>query len=434
MNRRAFMTYSALLGGVAMAGGKVTYPLITKNSSLEKGKPNELKADVIIIGGGMGGCAAALACCTIRSSKMKKVKLILICFFFITLAGNAQTVYYNADQFPLIGKISDKTETRYERLPAYLKDSTRPPVWSLGKNTSGLAIRFNTNSSSISARWEVLGNNQMNHMTETGIKGLDLYTWEGDQWKPVKAALPSGKMNERTIISNMEVKEREYLLFLPLYDGLISLSIGVDSLSSIKQPSLPYPAIDNPILVYGTSITQGGCATRPGMSYTNILTRLLNREVINLGFSGNGQLDYEIAELMATRKDASMFILDFIPNVNADQLIEKTKPFFDIIRQTNPETPILFVETILFPHSLYDIETYRTITRKNRLLRKIFEDIINEGDDNVYYLSTDNLIGEDGEATVDGIHLTDLGFIRLSKKIHEKIVNIEHIQHNKNEK
>jgi len=117
----------------------------------------------------------------------------------LALQLHAQTVYYDADQFPLVGKTSDETETRYERLPAYLKEVCRPPVWNLGKNTSGLAIRFRTNSTAISAKWEVTGDNRMNHMTETGIKGVDLYAWEEGHWQPVKAGLPSGKVNERTI-------------------------------------------------------------------------------------------------------------------------------------------------------------------------------------------------------------------------------------------
>lgn len=357
---------------------------------------------------------------------MKRLKLFLLpAFCIITLQIDAQTVYYDADQFQLIGKVTEQTETRYERLPAYLKGTCRPPVWQLGKNSSGLAIRFRTNSTSISAKWELLQNNRMNHMTDTGIKGLDLYAWEGDHWQPVKAGLPGGKTNELTIITNMTPQEREYMMFLPLYDGITSLSIGIDSTAYIEDPSLPFPDTTHPIIVYGTSITQGGCASRPGMSYTNILTRKLNREVINLGFSGNGQLDYEIAELMSTRRDASMFILDFIPNVNATQLTEKTNTFFNILREANPGTPILFVETIIFPHSYYDKKTYETITEKNKLLKEEYEKIKRKGDKNIYYLACDNLIGYDGEATVDGIHLTDTGFARMAGKLFETINRIE---------
>ncbi len=338
---------------------------------------------------------------------------------------NAQVTYYNANQFPLLGKTSDDTETRYERLPAYLREVTRSPVWNLGKNSAGLAVRFNSNSTSISAKWEVMGDKQMNHMTETGIKGLDLYTWEGDHWRPVKAGLPTGKVNERTIISNMTPDEREFMLYLSLYDGVTSLEIGIDSAAYISPPVLPYPDTSQPILVYGTSITQGGCATRAGMVYTSILGRMLNREVINLGFSGNGQLDYEIAELMATRTDASLFILDFVPNVNPTQLTEKTRPFYDIIRKANPTTPILFVENITYPYATFDQRTRENVLKKNRLLKETFEKIKGEGDPYVYYLPTDGLIGDDGEATVDGVHLTDTGFERMAQKVFEAIQTIE---------
>lgn len=359
---------------------------------------------------------------------MNKLSKIFTGVIFIATAYlPAQTVYYNADQFPLLGKTSEETETRYERLPVYLKDVCRPSVWRLGKNTSGLAIRFMSNSTSIAAKWEVVGDNKMNHMTETGIKGVDLYTWEEDHWQPIKAGLPSGKMNEKTIISNMTPQEREFMLYLPLYDGVVSLEIGIDSSAYIKQPVLPYPDTSHPILVYGTSITQGGCANRAGMSYTNILSRKLNREVINLGFSGNGLLDYEIAGLMATRRDASLFVLDFVPNASVEQVSEKTRPFVDILRKDNPDTPILFVEMVVYPHSYYDKELYGRIIEKNKLLREEYEKIKREGDKNVFYLSNDHLIGNDGEATVDGVHFTDLGFHRFADVIHEKIYNIEQV-------
>ena len=357
---------------------------------------------------------------------MRNFRLIfLLPILFFSTFTSGQTKYYDAAQFPLIGKITNETETRYERLPSNLKDKTRPRVWQLGKNTSGLAIRFRSNSTTISAKWDLYENASMNHMTATGIKGLDLYAWDKDHWQFVNTGRPTSKTNVQPIIANMSPDEREYLLFLPLYDGVNSLSIGIDSVATIQQPVLNYPDTKKPVVCYGTSITQGGCATRPGMSYTNILSRKLNREVINLGFSGNGQLDYEIAELMATRNDASMFILDFIPNVNATQLTERTNTFFSIIRKANPKTPVLFVETVIFPHSFYDKKTYETITEKNKLLKEEYEKIKRCGDKNIYYLTCDNLIGNDGESTVDGIHLTDIGFLRISEALFKKIKHIE---------
>ena len=347
---------------------------------------------------------------------------ITIALMVNTMLVCSQTVFHDVSKFPLLGKISIETETRYERLPAYLKDKvSRPAIWNLGKNTSGLAILFSSNSTTISAKWEVLQDVRLNHMTETGVKGLDLYAWENNKWQFVKSAQPKAKATEQVIISNMIPKEREYMLFLPLYDGITNLSIGVDSAAMIDLPRISHIDRQNPVVVYGTSITQGGCATRPGMSYTNILTREMNREFINLGFSGNGQLDYEIAELMATRKDASIFVLDFIPNVDETKVKERTQHFVNIIRKENPLTPILFVESIIFPHSVFDTSMAEILATKNAALREEFKSLKNAGDCNVYYLKSDYLMSKDGEGTVDGIHLTDLGFqhfaITLMKEI-----------------
>lgn len=359
------------------------------------------------------------------------MKHLYLSFVIITILlvnsfqTSAQKVYHEASKFPLIGKITTETETRYERLPSYLKDNvSRPAIWRLGKNTSGLAIRFNSNSTSISAKWEVLKDVSMNHFTETGIKGLDLYAWKNNKWQFVNTARPKGKETEQEIISTMTPKDREFMLFLPLYDGLTNLSIGVDSLSNIGAPRIDIPSTNAPIVVYGTSITQGGCATRPGMSYTNILTRWMNREFINLGFSGNGQLDYEIAEVMAKRKDTELFILDFIPNVTEPKIKDRTKHFINIIRKENPNTPILLVESVIFPHSIFSTATADILSIKNSALRAEYEELKEAGDNNLYYLESDNLMTKDGEGTVDGIHLTDLGFQHFAFTLMKKIKTI----------
>lgn len=357
---------------------------------------------------------------------MKFEKLILLICFILqsTIFVQAQIKFKDASEFKLLGKISDDTETLYERLPAFLKNLTREPVWNLGKNTSGLAIRFRSNSSSVSAKWEVLANVNLNHMTHTGVKGLDLYAWKDNSWQFVNSARPTGKINEAVIISNMDAVEREYIMYLPLYDGVVNLQIGVDSTAFIEMPILDFPKTTAPIVFYGTSITQGGCATRPGMSYPNILSRTLNREIINLGFSGNGQLDYEIAELMATRSDIGLFVLDFIPNVSLEQLKEKTVPFVSKMREKDGTIPILFVESVLFTHMKFDHATHAIVRDKNAELRKQFDKLKTSGYQNIYYLSSENLIGDDGEGTVDGVHLTDLGFLRMADAMKIKIEKI----------
>ncbi|MDD2937694.1 MAG: SGNH/GDSL hydrolase family protein [Proteiniphilum sp.] len=354
----------------------------------------------------------------------KQLTSVILLLIGTAISTYAQTSWYDGTLFPLIGKTSEQTETRYERLPVSLKEVSRPPVWHLGKNTSGLALRFRSNSTHISARWELLEDVSMNHMTDTGIKGLDLYAWNGRRWQFVNSGRPTAKKNEQVIISGMTPLEREYMLYLPLYDGVTAISIGVDSLATITPPVLDIPSRKKPMICYGTSITQGGCATRAGMSYSNILGRMINGEVINLGFSGNGQLDYEIAQIMSARTDAGLYVLDFIPNVNLEQIREKTARFVEILRKENKDIPVLFVESIIFPHSFYDRNIFEIVQAKNKALREEYEKLKKAGHSNIHYLAATELIGHDGETTVDGIHLTDLGFVRMAEELYKKIEEI----------
>lgn len=336
----------------------------------------------------------------------------------LSLAAKTDSIkYIDASQFELIGKGFRETEGLYDRLPASLKGTTRPPVWSLSKNCSGLAIRFRTNSKTIAARWEVTGDVTMNHFAPSGIKGLDLYGLKNGKWQFVNSARPAGKKTTATIISNMAGVDMEYMLYLPLYDGLVNLEIGVQADAVIERPKVNSPRKEKPVAFYGTSITQGGCASRAGMSYPNILSRMLDRQIINLGFSGNGQLDLEVAEALANI-DASCFVIDCLPNVNIAQMNEKYARFVEIIREKHPDVPILMVETILFPHMYFDQSVYALLQEKNQLLRKIYTDQKKKNDRHIYYQKAEKLIGADYEATVDGVHLTDLGFLRMAEGLY----------------
>jgi hypothetical protein len=351
--------------------------------------------------------------------KTIKNKLLLLCLLSIgTMRG--QYVYHDASSLPLWGKASESTVPHYGRLPDSLQSISRPALWELGENSAGLAVRFRSASTAIAARWEVRLNRSMNHMTDTGIKGLDLYCLEEGAWVFVHSGLPTGRHNEAVIISRMAPKEREYMLYLPLYDGLVSLAIGVDSLASVEAPAVDVPVRRKPVVCYGTSILQGGCASRPGMAHSNILSRWLNREFINLGFSGNGKLDYEIAEVMAA-VDASLYILDFVPNTTVEEMEARLTRFYSILRERRPATPMLFVENPLFPPMHFDGRMANDVNRKNETLRRMVHELRLMGDEQVSLLSSQHMLGDDGEATVDGIHFTDLGFMRYAELLHPVI-------------
>lgn len=332
-------------------------------------------------------------------------------------AENNGIRFEDASAFPVYGKISDETDTRYERLPSRLKGVSRDPVWYLGRNSAGLYIRFRSNSSSVHLRWEAMFNNSMNHMTDTGTKGLDLYAIHEGEWRHVCSARPTGKYNTCAVISNMDPVEREYMLYLPLYDGIASLEIGVDKDACITMPAVDRPSVEKPLVMYGTSILQGGCANRPGMAHTGIISRRLDKEVMNLGFSGNALLDMEIAELMASVKDPGLYVLDYVPNASAQAIDEIGEEFFRVIRDAHPDVPVVFVEDPIFPHSAFDRKILEEVTLKNEAQKRLFDTLKKQGEKKIYYVPAEGMIGEDGEATVDGIHLTDLGAVRYVEHV-----------------
>ena len=317
-------------------------------------------------------------------------------------------VYTDAAQFPLYGNTSE----RYGRLPQSFEGVVRKPIWRLGSNSAGLFIRFRTNSTSVHLKWTPKRDYTMTHMTDTGTKGLDLYCLTEDGWRYVRCGKPNGKTSTMKAIENMTKEDREFMLYLSLYDGVSSLEIGVDPDAYIEQPQVDSPRTGNPVVMYGTSILQGGCANRAGMAHTNIISRRLDREVINLGFSGNALLDLEIAELMASVEDPGLFVLDYAPNAYADMIDANGEAFFRVIRNAHPDVPVIFIEDVIFPHTLFDNAILKEVTDKNLAQRRLYERLKKAGEKNIYYISAEGMIGDDGEATVDSIHFTDLGAMR----------------------
>ena len=345
------------------------------------------------------------------------LSVALAMVIFSAEASAQDVVYTDAAEFPLYGKVSDQTAGRYERLPSCLEGVSRDPVWYLGRHSAGLFIRFRSNSTSIHARWESTFNNTMTHMTDTGTKGLDLYALVDGEWRHVCSAQPQGKTSERKIIANRDPIEREYMLYLSLYDGVSALEIGVDAGATLDQPAVDRPSREKPIVMYGTSILQGGCANRPGMAHTNILSRRLDREVINLGFSGNALLDMEIAELMASVEDPGLFVLDYAPNAYADMIDADGEAFFRVIRDAHPDVPVIFIEDVIFPHTVFDNAIREEVEKKNEAQKRLYRRLKKAGEKNIYYIGAEGMIGDDGEATVDAIHFTDLGAVRYVEHV-----------------
>ena len=202
------------------------------------------------------------------------------------------------------------------------------------------------------------------------------------------------------------------MLYLSLYDGVKALSIGIKEGYMIGQPERHTPRTEKPVIMYGSSLQQGGCCSRPGMAYTNILARRLDREVINLGFSGNGKIDYEIAEYMASHPDPGVFVLEYVPNSSPELIDEKAEKFFRILRDAHPDVPVIFVQTPNYPRCDFNTRERESVKEKNAAQRRVYEKLRKAGNRNLFFIYSEGALGDDGEATVDGSHFTDLGMVR----------------------
>ena len=351
---------------------------------------------------------------------MQKYILILILAYIpgLIYSQNSQPEqkrgikYYDHNFFLIEGTTFGDSvkESLYDRFPLSYKDKVRGPVWSLSRNSAGISIRFSSNSTSVRVRWELLNDARMNHMAETGIKGIDLYFRNDNNWQYVNTARPAGKVNEFLLISNLTSDWREYKMYLPLYDGVTKLEIGIDSLSSIRKPS---KSNQKPIVFYGTSITQGGCASRPGMVHTSIISRKIDVDCINFGFSGNGRMEKPVAELISGI-DALFYVLDGTNNMTPEEINQNAIPLVEIIRSKHPVTPIVFVEGLMGETSYLDETNRNTMYAKNAMLKSEYKKMIDKGFSNIYYIESSGGKGTDHEGTVDGVHLTDLGFSRYA--------------------
>ena len=364
---------------------------------------------------------------------MKCFLLIVISSFSIfsfsqpseTITTDSTIIYHGRQHFLIEGTaISDSLkESPYDRLPISYKEKVREPVWDLSKASAGITVRFHSNSTSINLKWTVLNDLDMSHMAATGIKGIDLYTKYNNKWRYVTTAgalvglktyqnksIPADSINEYELIKNMTPEFREYKLFLPLYDGVTKLEVGIDSAASIEKAT---PTSVKPIVFYGTSITQGGCASRPGMAHTNIISRKLDVDCINYGFSGNGRMETPIVELIS-EIDARFYVIECLQNMDSEQVKERVKPLVDIIRTNHPHTPIVLVENMMYTMAFLNQTLETRLIEENTALKNEYDKIIKSGTPNIFYIKDNKEFLVDNEGTVDGVHLTDLGFKRYA--------------------
>lgn len=311
----------------------------------------------------------------------------------------------------------------YRRLPMRAKQRIREAVWNLAGESAGLAVRFKTDAENIKVRYQVTGGYSMPHMPSTGVSGVDLYRLSGKGSgefcfgnylfaDTVRYAYHIDRMKAKGDVS-------EYVLYLPLYNGVKWLEVGVEKENSFSF--VPCSSDKKPLVLYGTSIAQGACASRPGMAWGNILSRSMNIPLVNLGFSGNGKLEKEVIDFIS-EQEASVFILDCMANLSGTAAKEVKELVKSAVYQLRAKhtAPILLVEHAGYSNGVTNKAQYEAYTAPNREQRKAFDELKKENVKDVFYLSHDQL-GLHSDSWVDYVHPSDWGMVQQAVAV-EKVL------------
>lgn len=326
--------------------------------------------------------------------------------------------------FRLAGFPSYKRDRVYRRLPLADRDKLPEAVDELANRTAGGQIAFRSDSSQVAIRVELAGPADMNHMPATGQCGFDLYIGAPGASRYHSTSVYDRLLTdyEALLFEHPVAKMRDFTLNFPLYQGVKRVQIGLLPEAKVKSPK-PWSESGR-IVVYGTSVTQGGCASRPGMAYTNILSRALNREVVNLGFSGSGKGEPAVIQAIATIPDPRLIVLDYEANTQGD-LAQTLPAAIDTLRSWHRAVPILVVSRFSFAKDLTHDDVLHARNANRDLQAEVVATRREAGDPNVHFLDGSTLLGPDAhECTVDGVHPTDLGFLQMARSFEPVLRNL----------
>jgi lysophospholipase L1-like esterase len=319
-------------------------------------------------------------------------------------------VWHDVREWGVEGKGFADTENFFDRLPARAKGVVREEVWNLSRHSTGMSAHFEADTPAIHVRYSLTSEGlALPNMPASGVSGVDLYAKHQNQWRWLATHQPTARMQTALLVKDILPGRRAYHINLPLHNGVKSLEIGIPKNAAFAPIA---PRKIRPILWYGTSITHGLCASRPGITFVSILGRRLDRPILNFGFSGNGRMEIEVGRFL-TEIDAAIFVIDCVANSSPQQIAERTGPLVKLFRKDHPATPILLLgqrkeaNLMLLP---------KMIDRKlqDEALRDAFEQLHREGATHLHYRGCEDVIGSDGEGTVDGSHPNDLGMMRYA--------------------
>jgi len=325
--------------------------------------------------------------------------------------------YVDAATLTVIGK-SMPTPKLFQRV-----DTARYELWQPVKNYSafstGLAVVFRTDSRTIRARWKTGGYGLGHNMTAIARKGLDLYIERDGQWVYAGFGWPKGDNHDSALVEYMDEGEKTCLVYLPLWDEVLSLELGIDGDSRIEAVPNPFR---HRIVVIGSSITHGTGLSRPGMAYPAQLERATGFEFVNLGASGQCKMEQFFAHVAAAC-EADAFLFDSFSNPSAQQIEERLEPFVATIRAAHPTTPLIFLQTEVRESRNFN-DKIRKFEDDKRAASEAGMQRLLKQDKNIYFLNPGMPLGDDHDATVDGVHPSDLGHGRILEVIRPQIVKI----------
>ena len=325
----------------------------------------------------------------------------------------ADVQWHDVRDWGLEGRGFSDTEKFYDRLPGRAKGVVRDAVWNLSRHSAGMMVQFRTDATSLHADYTVTSDKlAMPHMPATGVSGLDLYA-KDDQGKLrwVSVVQPAAQRMNVVMARELAAGVRDYAVYLPLYNGTESLKIGVPAGQSFEPIA---PRSEKPIVFYGTSITHGACASRPGMPHPAILGRRLNRPVVNLGFSGNGKLEKEVGQFLV-ELDPAVYVLDCLPNMVASEVSERTAPMVHQLRAAHPEVPIVLVEDRTYGYSWIMPSRQQRNDSSRTAFKAAYQQLLEAGVEKLFYVDGESLLA--GDDTTDGSHPSDLGFFNQANAL-----------------
>ncbi len=287
--------------------------------------------------------------------------------------------------------------------------------------TTGLAVGFRTNSRDIHARWTTTDKATGVNTTLINQSGMDLYIRRGDEWVFAGIGTPTFKNTHQSpVVEHMEEGVKECILYLPLFNKLTTLELGIDEGAFIE--ALPNP-FHRKIVVIGSSITHGASASRPGLAYPAMLNRAFGFEFTNLGACGLCRLDDFYAQI-ACDSEADAFLFDAFSNPSAQQIEERLLKFVTRIREKHPETPLIFLQTEVRETTNFDLYKRSWEEKKRNAAVVGMEKVMKAGYKNVYFINPGMILGDDHEGTTDGVHPNDAGFERIVKALQPKLKKI----------